>query len=127
MVTAGGAGVAWNIPDSVALVNNARVRVVDTGNSSVLGDSVDFKLRGGLTLTAPASGVSLSEMIRSIYDDTNSLDGTKIPQTLNLTASGNIGIDWANVENPTTALDLSATDIQLVYTATAVTNDVGIT
>ncbi len=73
---------------------------------------------------APASGVSLSEMIRAIYDDTNSLDGTKVPQTLNLTASGNIGIDWANVENPTTALDLSATDIQLVDTATAVTNEV---
>lgn len=33
---------------------------------------------------APASGVSLSEMIRAIYDDTNSLDGTKIPDTLSL-------------------------------------------
>ena len=33
---------------------------------------------------APASGVSLSEMIRAIYDDSNSLDGTKIPDTLSL-------------------------------------------
>lgn len=33
---------------------------------------------------APASGVSLSEMIRAIYDDTNSLDGTKIPDTISL-------------------------------------------
>ena len=60
----------------------------------------------------------------AIKVETNSLDGTKIPQTLNLTASGNIGVDWANVENPTTALDLSGTDIQLVDTATTVTNEV---
>lgn len=59
--------------------------------------------------------------IDNIETDTNSLNDTKVPQTLNLTASGNIGIDWANVENPTTSLDLSATSIQLVDTATAVT------
>jgi hypothetical protein len=47
---------------------------------------------------------------------------TKVPNNLNTTASGNIGIDWANVENPTTALDLSGTDIQLVDTATTVTD-----
>ncbi len=46
---------------------------------------------------------------------------------MDITAGGTTGIDWANVENPTTALDLSGTDIQLVDTATAVTNDVGIT
>lgn len=47
---------------------------------------------------------------------------TRIAQTLNLTASGNIGIDWANVENPTTVVDLSATDINLVDTCTANTD-----
>lgn len=60
----------------------------------------------------------------AILVDTNSLNDTKVPQTLNLTASGNIGIDWANVENPTTAVDLSATDIQLADTTTDVTNQV---
>lgn len=50
---------------------------------------------------------------------------TKIPNNLNTTASGNIGIDWANVENPTTALDLSGTDIQLVDTVTTNTDMVG--
>jgi hypothetical protein len=58
-----------------------------------------------------------------ILNDTETLNHTKIPQTLNLTASGNIGIDWANVENPTTALDLSATDIQLVDTVTTYTGN----
>ena len=65
--------------------------------------------------------------INAILVDTNSLNDTKIPQTMNLTASGNIGIDWANVENPGTSVDLSATSTNLVDTATDVTNDVGIT
>ena len=65
-------------------------------------------------------GIIASE-IADILVDTNSLNDTKIPQTLNLTASGNIGIDWANVENPTTALDLSGTDIQLCDTVTTLT------
>lgn len=60
--------------------------------------------------------------INAILVDTNSLNDTKIPQTLNLTALGNIGIDWANVENPTTAVDLAATDIQLVDTCTTNTD-----
>ena len=73
----------------------------------------------------PAGQVNLltatQASIDAIETDTNSLNDTKIPQTLNLTASGNIGIDWANVENPTTALDLSATDIQLCDTVTTLT------
>lgn len=56
--------------------------------------------------------------VAAVLVDTNSLNDTKIPQTLNLTASGNIGIDWANIENPTTAVDLSGTDIQLCDTVT---------
>ena len=59
---------------------------------------------------------TLSDQMDSILDDTSALTNVKITQTLNLTGSGNIGIDWANVENPTTALDLTQTDIQLVDT-----------
>lgn len=66
---------------------------------------------------------SNSTQLSAIVTDTNSLNDTKIPQTLNLTASGNIGIDWANVENPTTAVDLSATDIQLCDTITTYTGN----
>jgi hypothetical protein len=40
---------------------------------------------------------------------------------LDVTATGGAGIDWANVENPTTAVDLSATDIQLADTVTTLT------
>jgi len=41
--------------------------------------------------------------------------------TLDVTATGAAGIDWGNVENPTTAVDLSATDIQLCDTVTTLT------
>ena len=37
---------------------------------------------------------------------------------LNLTATGNIGIDWANVENQSTSVNLSATTTNLVNTTT---------
>ena len=79
---------------------------------------------GGLPIS-DAGGLDLDGMNTNINDietDTNSLNDTKIPQTLNLTASGNIGIDWANVENPTTAVDLSGTDIQLCDTVTTNTD-----
>lgn len=80
-----------------------------------------------LDIITGVSGVNLLTATQASIDaievDTNSLNDTKVPQTLNLTASGNIGIDWANVENPTTALDLSGTDIQLVDTVTTYTGN----
>jgi hypothetical protein len=42
---------------------------------------------------------------------------------LDVTTSGAAGIDWGNVENPTTAVDLSATDIQLCDTITTYTGN----
>jgi hypothetical protein len=50
------------------------------------------------------------------------LQGTTVGNTLDVTATGAAGIDWGNVENKTTANDLSATDIQLADTVTTLTN-----
>jgi hypothetical protein len=41
--------------------------------------------------------------------------------TLDVTATGAAGIDWGNIENKTTANDLSGTDIQLCDTVTTLT------
>lgn len=46
---------------------------------------------------------------------------TTAGRKLDVTATGAAGVDWANVENPTTAVDLSATDIQLADTVTTLT------
>lgn len=43
---------------------------------------------------APADGVSLAEVLRAVYDDTNSLDGTKVPDTISL-ANINAQVDTA--------------------------------
>jgi len=43
---------------------------------------------------APANAINLFEMVRAIYDDTNSLDGTKIPNTISL-ANINAEMDTA--------------------------------
>jgi len=52
----------------------------------------------------------------------NSLKSTAQNRQLDVTATGASGIDWGNVENPTTAVDLSATDIQLCDTITTNTD-----
>jgi len=44
-----------------------------------------------------------------------------IGNTLDVTATGAAGIDWGNIENKTTANDLSGTDIQLCDTVTTLT------
>lgn len=50
------------------------------------------------------------------------LKPTTAGRKLDVTATGAAGIDWANIENPTTAVDLSGTDIQLVDTTTTNTD-----
>lgn len=52
---------------------------------------------------------------------------TTAGRTLDVTATGAAGIDWGNVENATTAVDLSGTDIQLVDTATVATTATNLT
>lgn len=47
---------------------------------------------------------------------------TVAARTLDVTTGGAAGIDWGNVENPTTTVDLSATDINLVDTCTTNTD-----
>lgn len=43
-------------------------------------------------------------------------------RTLDVSATGEAGVDWANVGSPSTSVNLSATTINLVNTATTVTN-----
>ena len=50
------------------------------------------------------------------------LQSTTAARKLDVTATGAAGIDWANVENQGTAVDLSGTDIQLADTVTTLTN-----
>ncbi|HCX20909.1 MAG TPA: hypothetical protein DHN29_03280 [Cytophagales bacterium] len=97
----------------------ADIASIQTDTTLIVADTNELQ-------TDWTNGGRLDLIIDAVLVDTASLNDTKIPQTLNLTASGNIGIDWANVENPTTALDLSATDIQLCDTVTTNTDNVSV-
>lgn len=53
----------------------------------------------------------------------NSLKTSERDRYLAVTATGAAGIDWGNIENPTTTVDLSGTDIQLCDTITTYTGN----
>lgn len=76
---------------------------------------------GGLPIS-DAGGLDLDARLDAAVS--SRLAPTTAGRTLDVTAGGTAGIDWGNVENPTTAVDLSATDIQLCDTTTTVTNQV---
>lgn len=94
----------------------------------------DVDTVGDMTIVMQDDSVYLPVFARfqvvetEVYDDlfADAAVGYLKPVTggndLDVTATGAAGIDWANVENPTTALDLSGTDIQLVDTCTANTD-----
>jgi len=50
------------------------------------------------------------------------LQSTVAGRTLDVTSTGTAGIDWGNVENQSTSVDLSSTDIQLCDTVTTNTD-----
>jgi len=74
---------------------------------------------GGLPIS-DAGGLDLDARLDVAVS--SRLAPTVAARTLDVTATGAAGIDWGNVENPTTAVDLSATDIQLADTTTTLTN-----
>ncbi len=74
---------------------------------------------GGLPIS-DTGGLDLDTILDAAI--TTRLAPTVAARTLDITATGAAGIDWANVEGQATAVDLSATDIQLADTVTTLTN-----
>ena len=115
--------VTWNATALASINAECDTAITD---ASLATAAALTTAQNDLDIITGATGVNLltatQASIDAIEADTNSLNDTKIPNTLNITASGNIGIDWANVENPTTVLDLSATNIQLCDTVTTNTD-----
>jgi hypothetical protein len=117
--------------DSAALATTLNTKIPNNLNTTASGNiGIDWANVENPTTALDLSGtdIQLVDTASTVTDGAKDATvakeatlNTKVPNALNTTASGNIGIDWANVENPTTALDLSGTDIQLVDTATTVT------
>lgn len=62
-----------------------------------------------------AAGAEWCDLVINIQTTTRQIDNLSFPNTSgrgqDVTATGAVGIDWANVENPTTTLDLANTEI----------------
>lgn len=84
--------------------------------SDYTGSTKTVTLAAGTTFTAAATdNISIMGMAP--------LQPTTAGATLDVTATGAAGIDWGNVENASTAVDLSGTDIQLCDTITTYTGN----
>lgn len=111
------AGITLTVDfDSLTGLHNVKV---DLSADAFYVTGEDYSL---IVTTGTVDSVSVVGYEVASFSIENRLLSTKVPNVLNTTATGNIGIDWANVENPTTANDLSGTDIQLVDTTTTNTD-----
>ena len=86
----------------------------------------DYRLYSYVAIANPTSTAGLSNAdAEAVRDDFSleSLKATTTGRTLDVTATGGAGIDWANVENPTTTLNLSATTVGVVGSVSAIATD----
>ena len=95
------------------------IEIPASGGASINNDTEGFGwftgfATGILPWTGPVCGFRAAELNNSLIDagTTGLLAPTTAARTLDVTATGAAGIDWANVENPTTALDLTGTNIK---------------
>jgi len=104
--------------DSIAGLNNVRV-VATSGNGYAAGVNYSLVLTAGTV-----DGVSVvGEVVGEFSIEAQSaLRPTVAGKTLDVSNAGNAGIDWGNVENPTTVVDLSGTTIK---TATDIATLIG--
>jgi hypothetical protein len=95
---------------------------------------VVMQLKGATNMAELTLEVQLTDnTVKDVFDEVAHADyglaqlvrSTTPANTLDVTATGAAGIDWANVEGQGTAVDLSATDIQLADTTTTLTNKTG--
>lgn len=94
-----------------------------TGGTTGVGQSRCISDYTGSTDTATVATWTTTPTGTITYEIAPSLGGqcpldTGTATTLNVTASGNVGIDWANVENPTSTVGLTNTTVDTVTTNT---------
>jgi hypothetical protein len=116
------AGITLSVDfDSRTGMNN--IRVVASGANGYATAS-NYQL---VVTTGTVSGTSVVGYVVGEFsiENRSALMPTVATRTIDVTATGAAGIDWANVENPTTALNLSATNIDTDQVVASVTGAVG--
>ena len=102
------------------------IEIPASGGASINNDTEGFGwftglVTGVLPWRGPIIGFRAAALNNSLIDagTTGLLAPTTAARTLDVTATGAAGIDWANVENPTTTLNLSGTSTLAIEPTTA--------
>lgn len=113
--------------DGGALANLATLPAVTPASSKMVKVTLSTSEMNGDNITfvgSDASGAEWRDIVVNIQTAARQLDDLAYPTTtgrsIDVTATGAVGVDWGNVENPTTTLGLSGTTIK---TATDVETD----
>jgi hypothetical protein len=95
--------------------------VATSGNGFAAGENIEIVMEGTGTVGGNSiTGYAVGSF--SIENRSNLRPTTVGNNEVDVTATGAVGIDWANVEGQGTTVDLSATDINLVDTTTTNTD-----
>lgn len=116
----GAAGIDWaNVENPTTTVNLSGTSVKTA--TDVETDTQDIQSR------LPAALVSgrIDSSVGAYQSGLTPLQPTVAGRTLDVTATGEAGIDWANIGSPTTAVNLSATNIDVDQVVASVTGAVG--
>ena len=108
------------------------IEIPASGGASINNDTEGYGwftgvATGILPWRSPIYGFRAAAINDSLCDTntTGLLAPTTAGRTLDVTATGAAGIDWGNVENPTTALNLSGTNIDVDQVVASVSGAVG--
>lgn len=107
--------------DGLTGLNNVRV-VASSGNGFATGTNVDLVLTGG---TVGGSSVTGRQIDSFSIEKRSALMPTTAARTLDVSAGGEAGLDWANIGSPSTAQNLSATNIDVDQVVASVSGSVG--
>jgi len=103
-------------------ITGTHLVTIDTSADAFYATGSDYMVRmEGTTVDAGTINAALFTFSIQNRYSAGALRPTTAGRTLDVTATGAAGIDWGNIENKTTANDLSGTDIQLCDTTTTVT------
>jgi len=108
--------------DSVTGLNHVTVDTSADGTFYSAGSEFQLVLTAGTVDSISVVGQVVGEFS---LGKTSALRPTVAGRTLDVSASGEAGIDWANVGSPTTAVDLTGTTISTSQAVASVSGSVG--
>jgi hypothetical protein len=116
------AGITLSVDlDSRTGMHNVRV-VASSGNGYATATNYALVLTAGTVDSVSVVGYVIAHFS---IENRSALMPTTVARTLDVSAGGEAGIDWANIGSPTTAVNLSATNIDVDQVVASVSGAVG--